>query len=260
MLTQPELKLQLASCLQELGLKDQEIDLYTHSLILGPASTAVLAQHVGVKVQNLYRLIESLEKKGLARASDGQKYGKKFIVESPSVIVDLLDERRAEIERSKQQVKGYLPDLLTNYHQGNTPTKVRILKGQEQYIQTLHRLVFEAKEEMFFFGSMKDFVEFITPQGFEIIRRARAEHDVTLRSIMLPSEIANELKQLGPKEQRHAKILKAKPPFITSFLMTQHRAVIFQPEAALALQIEDEQILQMLRSVFETVWMSIKEE
>lgn len=259
MLTQPELKQQLLTCLHEIGLKDQEMDLYTHSLVLGPSSTAVLGQHLGLKTQNVYRLIEALEKHGLARSSEHQKYGKKFIVESPSVLVDLLEKRRADIERSKQQLKITLPDLLTSYHQGNTPTKVRILKGQEQYIQTLHRLVFEAKEEMFFFGSMKDFVEFITPQGFEIIRQARAEHGVSLRSIMLPSEIAHELKRLGPKEKRLAKILKTKPPFITSFLMTQHRAVIFQPEAALALQIEDEQILLMLRSVFETVWASIEE-
>ena len=53
---------------------------------------------------------------------------------------------------------------------------------------------------------------------------------------------------------RETRVLKTAQPFVTLFQLYANKALIWQPKAPLAILIEDEYIVQMLRSVFDVLW------
>jgi hypothetical protein len=53
---------------------------------------------------------------------------------------------------------------------------------------------------------------------------------------------------------RETRILQGGAPFATSFQLFANKVLIWQPKAPLAVLIEDEYIVQMLRSIFYLLW------
>lgn len=60
-----EFKQQLLAPLHELGLREQEIDLYLHTALLGPSTVIVHADQLGLSAPNVYKMIARLEVAGL---------------------------------------------------------------------------------------------------------------------------------------------------------------------------------------------------
>jgi hypothetical protein len=57
---------------------------------------------------------------------------------------------------------------------------------------------------------------------------------------------------------REIRIIKDLDPFVTGFQLYANKAFIWQPTGSLAVLIEDEYIVAMLRSVFNALWESAK--
>lgn len=57
---------------------------------------------------------------------------------------------------------------------------------------------------------------------------------------------------------RTTRFFHGKIPFVTGFMLYANKVIIWQPKAPLAVLIEDEYIVEMLRSIFETLWSGSK--
>ena len=127
MVFQNEVKKYLYTALKELRMTESESNLYATSLILGPVSIASLAEHLNIPRPNVYKIIASLEKCGLAKFSERKRYARTFIVESPTVLLEKLRQKREATANIDQMLVGAMPDLLALFHQGETPTKIKIM-------------------------------------------------------------------------------------------------------------------------------------
>lgn len=245
-----EVKQSVYEALKELGLSEPEIKLYTVSLLLGPSPIANLAQHIGISRPNLYKVILSLEKRGLAKFSDRKKYTRNFVVESPTVVLEKLRAKRESFDTLDHQITATMPDLLTLYRQGATPTKIKVLEGKEQLMKVFYQILDEANEQIESFGSFSDNVSFFT---WDISRewfKKRVAKRIRVRALALPSKEAELLRQCDQQELRETRILSGANPFVTSFTIFGNKVIVWQPKAPLAVLIEDEYIVQMLRSMF----------
>lgn len=249
-----EVNKSLYTSIKELGLLESEANLYLTSLKLGPATIASLAEHLGTLRPNIYKAISGLEKYGLARFSERKKYARTFVVEPPTAVLELLRKKRGIISDLDLTLVGAMPSLLANYHQGETPTKIRVLQGKEQYIKAFYSILDEEGEESQFFGSAKDFVKFISRDEEYKWMAKREERGIFIKSLLLPGDEAELLHETDEKHLREIRIIKGMTPFVTAFQLFANKALIWQPAGSLAVLIEDEYIVAMLRSVFEKLW------
>lgn len=253
-----ELSINLQNSLKELGLFESEINLYTTSLRLGPTTISSLATDMGISRPNVYKAIAGLEEKGLAKFSDRKKYMHTFVVEPPTVVLEKLRKKKAEVNDIEKVLVSAMPDLLANYHQGETPTKIKVLQGKEQFLNAFYSILDEEGEETQFFGSAKNFVKFISWEEEYRWMAKRKERGIFIKSLLLPDEDAEMLHKTDKENLREIRIINGLDPFITGFQLYANKAFIWQPAGSLAVLIEDEYIVAMLKSIFNTLWNSVK--
>ncbi len=254
MLSQTELKEVLNTSLQELGLTDNEKSLYLLSLQQGPSTISALAEALTVPRPYIYKLIEALERVGLAKFSERKKYLRTFMVESPTKVVELVRLKREQLEQQSQLLVQKMPDLLALYRQGELPTSFRIYQGEKEYQKLFFHMIEEAQGEILSFGAAEEYMKSFPP--LEAIRwsKERLSKKIWLKILSLPTQMFDPIRDSNVTECRETRFISTLTPFITSFQIFGKKTVIWQPEAHLALLIEDEFMTQMLKSIFELLW------
>lgn len=258
MLSQNELKEILSTSLAELGLNDQEINLYVVSLKLGPSSIMKLSEVIHVSRPNVYKLIARLELFGLARFSTRRKNSKVFTVESPAVIADLLRHKDEEINRQSRLLTQSMPDLLGLYQQGDLPASLKVFEGISACREAFFRIFDETKDKLFYFGSVKDLFDFVNVDPEESWMKKRIEKKVFIDVLVLPSDEANKLRLKDATQLRETRIIKNASPFTSSFYIYGKKLIFWQPKAPIAILIEDENITSMMMSIFLMLWNQTK--
>ncbi len=243
----------LRKTLTELGLTPHEIDLYLLSLERGPTPATELAAELKITRPNIYKVIAGLEKHGLANFSARTGRQKNFSVESPTKIVEHLREKQQAIHTFDTKMMEQMPDLLALYQQGELPTSIRIFEGADQFQKLFFQTLDEAREEMQFFGSAKDFRELVPWEQHKSWMERRQRRGLRIKALFLPSQ---EIKQIQEDKDplRETRYLKGIAPFQTMFQLYANKMIIWQPKAALAVLIEDQYIIAMMRAMFFALW------
>lgn len=258
MISKAEVKKNLYISLKELGLTESEDNLYITSLTLGPATIASLAEHLAMPRPNVYKVITGLERHGLAKFSERKPYTRTFVVEPPTVVLEKLRQKREAVADLDQTLIGAMPDLLALYHQGETPTKIKVLGGKEQWLKIFFQVLDETKGPISYFGSADAFIEMVSWETEREWIKKRTQKEIHINVLLTPGKDAQTLKEADPKEMRTTRFFNGAIPFVTGFMLYANKVIVWQPKAPLAVLIEDEYIVQMLRSIFDVLWEKSK--
>lgn len=246
--------------LKELGLSDLEANTYMVSLRLGPSTISKLAQNLSIARPNLYKVIQELEKKGLAKLSDKKGYARNFVVESPTVVLDQFRQKKKEDQLRESELVMAMPDLLTNYQQGLMPSKIKIFQGKEDFKKIFFNILEEADKKIWFCGSAQDFIGFISWSDEKRWIKQRMKKGLFINSLLLPSDDASTLKKTDAEELREIRIMKGFFPFQTSFQLFGNKVIFWQPLAPLAIVIEDKYLVEMMESIVDKLWENAREK
>lgn len=249
-----ETKKSLYTSLKELGLLETEANLYLISLTLGPSNIAVLAKHLNTSRPNVYKAISGLEKHGLAKFSEKKRYSRTFIVEPPTVLLELLRKKRDTMANLDQTLVGAMPELLANYHQGEALTKIRVYNSREQWMKIFFQILDEAKEDIKYFGSADDFIGLIGWKTENEWIKRRKEKGIHIDCLLTSGEDADTLQETDTDEMRKTKIFSGSLRFATGFMLYANKVIIWQPKAPLLILVEDEYVVEMFRSIFDVLW------
>src|SRR3989344_8255666 len=99
-----------------------------------------------------------------------------------------------------------MPDLLALYHQGETPTKIKVLEGEEQWYKIFFQVLDEAKDHIDFFGSADAFIKLITWETEKQWIKKRVEKGVHINVLLSPGRDAETLESRDEKEMRTTRI------------------------------------------------------
>lgn len=258
MLSQNDIKDNVSTSLKELGLTDNEVNLYITSLLLGPTTISNLAKHLSINRPNIYKLIKKLGDYDLAQFSERNKYERNFMVKSPTIIRSLLNKKREQFRLYDSKLVNSMPDLLALYHQGEIPTQLKVISGEKEYIKILDQILDESKNQIQFFGSAEDFISFISWAKEREWMQKRIKQKIKIHSLLLPGKDAEAIQSKDSDQLRETRIITGLSPFITSFHLFANKLILWQPKAPLALLIEDEYFVQMMKSIFAYLWDSSK--
>ncbi|MEA3323079.1 MAG: helix-turn-helix domain-containing protein [Patescibacteria group bacterium] len=247
----------LYDALKTLELSDRAIDLYIIALSLGPISVTKLSKELGIARPNVYKLITELKDQKLVEESTNSKKSGPTVV-SPSVVLEMVRKEEEKYEKISKKVSSNLPELLSIYAQGTSPSKIKVFEGREQYIKAFDIIFEEAVSPMRFFGSADDFVIFTQWHGYNKLVKKRIRKNIQLQSLLLPSETAENMKRRAKQELREVRILKDMDSFDTSFQLFSKKILFWQPHTPLAILIEDEYITKMMQNIFEKLWTELE--
>lgn len=244
---------ELNKALEELGITGGARDLYQLSLSLGPASIQTLATHLKLQRPYIYTLIQTLREAGLA-PSAATNYQKKFVVESPSVLLDLLRKKRTSIETLTSDIAGLMPKLLAGYKQGGAATQVMFYEGREKFMELYDRVLEEEGSETVYFGEAEHFLSLIGEVRLEQWIARRIKKEIVIKTLMIDSKQARRI-PTNIKQLRQTKVLDKKiEAFPASFQVFGHNVIFWQPHTPMAVVLQDAYIAQLMRGIFTLLW------
>lgn len=100
--------------LETLGLTKKEADVYELLLKLGEVPAGQLIKESKLKRATVYKVLGSLEEKGLVTKKDIEKIIH-FRPESPTQLTELAERQYKNLERAKDEVQSILPQLMSSY-------------------------------------------------------------------------------------------------------------------------------------------------
>lgn len=243
----------LRQLLRELHLAPLDIELYLTSLRIGPVSIATLATELKVARPNIYKVIASLETHGLARFTEQKGVRKTFSVEPPTKISELIEAQQRIIAQQQAELTHAMPDLLALYQQGELPTSVKVFEGAYQFERLFFQMLDEAGREFQFFGSAADFIQHISQEKHARWMESRKRRGIRVQALFLPDGSAKTIES-DHDPLRETRYLKNAQPFSPSLFLFANKMVIWQPKTPLALLIQDQYIVAMMRSMFFLLW------
>lgn len=244
--------------LRELGCTDQEIEVYTTSLVLGPSPIQEIAARVSMARPNVYKIIQSLESKGLARFSEKKKYARNFLVVSPATVLERFRAKEAEVTATTRALSLAMPDIMTLYQQGDMPAQVKVLEGGDQFLRVFWSILEEGKSPLRFMGSADEFINFISWNEEKKWIAERVRRNLCINVLLVPGENAATLRSHDATEMRETRLLQGVAPFVTGVLLFGNKVTLWQPKAPSVLLIEDELIVEMFQNIFDSLWERAK--
>lgn len=114
--------------LRQAGLTKAEATIYIILVKNSPASPPRLADLANESRTNTYKLLDSLETKGLV-SRDGTQKKLRYWANNPSNLLDLLKKQRTEVEAVEKRYQDSLPAMIDEYFTYSEQPSIRYFHG-----------------------------------------------------------------------------------------------------------------------------------
>lgn len=116
--------------LQEAGLTKAEAQIYVILVKNSPCPPPKLADLAGESRTNTYKLLDSLEEKGLVSRDESQKK-LRYWANNPSNLLENLKKQRAEVEAAEKRYQDSLPSMIDEYFKYSEQPSIRYFHGKD---------------------------------------------------------------------------------------------------------------------------------
>lgn len=241
----------LFSVLKDIGLTDNEAQIYTCALELGQTTILKIARASEIKRSTVYSVIESLKQKGLIKVEiKGLK--SLYVAESPERLEVMLENRRNEF-------KNVLPEFLALYNLKDTQSTIKYYEGLEAlkniYLETLREI--NPREEYLVITNQEKWF-YLDPDFAAKYIEKRAELHIDIKLLFQDSPIAREHKKYERNFNEKIKILPAGTELRVDTIILPRKLIITQTIAPISvIVIENQSVIEMQKTLFSIAWNSI---
>ena len=116
--------------LRSIGLSEGEIKVYHAILDLGTANIAQINEKVNIHRRNIYDILTRLIEKGLVSYTD-ENNKRRYSLTNPSKILGYIEEKKKELENSKQTISKEIPEILERFNSKKFEIKTDVYRGIE---------------------------------------------------------------------------------------------------------------------------------
>lgn len=231
--------------LKSLGFSQNETSVYLALLKLKAGTAIKITEASGLAKSTVYDTLRELSQKNLVNIY--KKRGRKhFSVNDPSVLKDILAERKNSLDRM-------LPELLALYAGGSIETRAQLYKGKDGIALVSEEILDEA-HELLGIGSPEELFENM-PELFPYFTERRKEKGIKLRAIFRDSQKARERQKRDEEDLRESRLVQPPIPFSPLLYVWKNKiALLTFTDEAVAVVIENKELAQMIRAIFELLW------
>jgi sugar-specific transcriptional regulator TrmB len=242
----------LIKTLTDLGLTDNEADVYFASLSLGSTTILKIARTAKIKRTTVYSVVESLKQKGLMNI-ELKGFKQLFVAENPEKLESILENRKTLLQKA-------LPEFSSLYNLKGGESFIKYYEGLEAIKTVYEGLIKDVRHgDSYSIISETENWYNLDPKFFENFLQRRAKLDINVRLLTQESKIAGKLKQFEKNYNEKVKFLPKNTKLSTNMVVTPQKVVIQQTtQPIMAIVIENRSVIKMHQEFFEIMWRSIK--
>ncbi len=240
--------------LEELGLTENEAQVYLTALSLGPTTVLSITRASGIRRTTIYTVIESLKAKGLMSIElAGLK--QRYVAEDPDKLESMLEARRAKFRKllpeleAMHNLKG--GESTVKYYQGLEAVKnideglIRDIKPHETYNVIADQEKWLGLDDKFF----KDFTA------------RRGKLNIDIRIIFQDTPIAREFKKYERNYNAKIKLMPRDIKLDIDIITTPQRIVFHQLiPPIMAIVVENQSLIRAHQQIFDIMWSSLPDK
>jgi len=237
--------------LEKIGLSKQEILVYITGLKMGPSLASKIAREAKISRTLVYHLLESLTEKGLVNKSDS-KNRKKFVMENPDRLKNILERKRKEFEKLEDQISSVSAELNSLYSPKQIPSKVYFYQGVERLKNMMTDILKTENHELDAFTSINAIEKIFDKEFMDYWLEEMEKKNITRKSIW-----SKPLSETRYTEGKNREIRVApKGTLIDSIVLIYNNkvAVISSPDEPFAFVVEDKNFYNTMKSTFDALW------
>ena len=243
---------QLTEILKEIGLSENEAQVYLTSLSLGPTTILRIAKSSGIRRTTVYSVVETLKNKGLMHIKPaGLK--QLYVAEHP----DRLDNI---IENKKRSLEKLLPEFTALYNLKGGESTVKYYEGLGA-VKNIYEIILDPMkpgDDYLVISDLEKFFVKTDNKYFEDFLEKRIKSRVKARLIATDSERARYMKQYSRNMNHEVKILPEGSKLSVDVMIVPQKVTIFNlDEPISAVSLENKAMIEMHRELFEIIWASL---
>ena len=248
--------------LQQIGLNEKEAVIYEFILKRGTVSAREILKNVGKAIKttrsNLYNVLAGLKKKGLL-AEKRKKDKNVFEIESPAVLFSLFSEMTKRTEQAQKNLSAIMPELSSLYNLTTQKPVVRFFEGIEGIKRVLDDSL-TSKTIIYTYADIEAIVKYIDKINKDYVKK-RDELGIKKRAVIIDSKFARNYLKDYHIETTDIRFIDHKLyPFSSVVQIYQKKIsyITLSNKGMIGVIIEDPNIYQLNKSIFEYVWASAR--
>jgi HTH-type transcriptional regulator, sugar sensing transcriptional regulator len=238
----------LLRTLSDIGLSDNEAEVYLGALSSGPSTVQQLARASSVKRTTVYYVVEMLKKKGLLNVEvKGLK--NLYVAESPEKLESIMEER-------KQLAQSVLPELLALYNLKGSDSFIKYYEGAEAIKSVYEGLLRDARpgDDYLVISDFERWYK-LAPEYYQSFLERRAAMDLKIRVLTTDTRWAQDHLKTQSRYNWKIKLFPPGTQLTTNVVIIPKKVVVHQLiPPIIALVLENVSIVQYHRELFDIIW------
>ena len=246
----------LAETLAQLGLSEQEAQVYEVALALGSRPASVIAQKAGLKRGHTYNILQRLMDKGLVQEFVKSNI-RHFTCSPPQALLGIARTREEELQRTKERLEDLIPELEKIRSPLQAQPKVRFFPGVEGMKEVYEDMLRVPEKEILGFLDLDFSWSSLTANGREFAAsfvRRREEQGIVWRGLVVDSKMLQEILKERPANRRRMRVVDGVNFPAEIQVYGSKVAFLSTKEEYIGVVIENEPIAQTMREIFDYFW------
>lgn len=239
--------------LYELGLSPKEAQIYQLMLTLGKVRAKDVKKQLDMPRATVYEILANLVEKGLLLEELDKSNITVYQAKHPYALKDYIESKKQKLDQTEAKLDSIFNDFVSLYSQNQTRPGVKFYEGNEGVWKVLKDTL-SSKTEILMFVDSAAIIKFSKEINDKYVKM-RTQKGVKKKIIL-----ANVDKPLNPNtEFTEYKIFKQKNvPFNTSIQIYDNKVayITFTDEYTTSTIVEDANIYQMHKIIFEYMWQN----
>jgi sugar-specific transcriptional regulator TrmB len=243
---------QLLNTLNDIGLTENEAEVYLTSLSLGPTTILKIAKSSGIRRTTVYSVVETLKGKGLMHIKPaGLK--QLYVAEHP----DRLD---SIVESKKRNLEKLLPEFTALYNLKGGESTVKYYEGLGA-VKNIYETILEPMkpgDDYLVISDLEKFFLKTDQKYFEGFLDKRVKSRVKARLIATDTERARYMKKFAKNMNHEIRILPKGTKLSVDTMIVPQKVTIFNLDQPIsAVSLENKAMIEMHKELFEIIWQSL---
>lgn len=243
--------MQNINIIKDLGLDDQEANVYLGLLKIGGSQASAVAKELGIKRTTIYPVLQALATKGMVNVYF-RKNRHYYYAQKPNRVIGLFKKKIESFE-------SIIPLLESMEKKQVMMTGLRFIETIEELKQFYNGILDEYKNKEYYIIGNGQSWEDLEPDFFIQFRKNRGKYNIKTKLLL-----TSNFKLDNPTEKdlkREVRFLPEKYKFQSTIDIFDDKILIVSPElSSLAVVIAVPAMTDVFKSVFQMLWEMMAEE
>lgn len=245
--------------LKNAGLTSVQTEIYSYLLENGEFKASLLAKNIKRPRGVVYKGLDELIELGLVEKRDDKDMISVFRADHPSKLEQMYDNKETSIKRSKRIFIESLPDLVSTYNITLNKPGIKFYEGTEGIKRVINDTL-TSKEIIYTYADAEAVVKHIDKINQEYVKK-RDKLDIKKRMILIDSPFTRNYLKNYHRETTDMRLIDYKLFPFNSVMQIYNNKISYitlSDTGKIGVIIEDKNIYQMHKSLFEFTWSKAK--